>query len=373
MNVLSSKKAIITLMSLGSIVIAGTIKDINSRTVSKVHTPMQEALGPTERGLASDGEGAQSIALTRVNMSDYAKINGTWEITRIVGSDEVIKFDKLNHHEDLHKTIKVPMKLIGTSKVMLNNDPELVYNISLLSDFGTIAIFKKIGKGQEILEARMIKEAKKDETLAVSEEVELVLERALNQSKSAKILTGTEATGEMTLSKKSIEGLTVSLTNTNGEVQNIEISSAQLLDGGSFKADVGDEEVSGVVFNNGKDGYRLSFVTGPLAGAMLNFVTKEELAKMEETANNANDGYFEADKETQTAQATTQTEPDRQVANDSDSYFEVEEKQVQAQAQQEVLEERREVASADPESYEPVKVLSADEVKETVETQGFSF
>jgi hypothetical protein len=176
----------------------------------------------------------------------------------------------------------------------------------------------------------------------------------------------------MTLSKKSIEGLTVSLTNTNGEVQNIEISSAQLLDGGSFKADVGDEEVSGVVFNNGKDGYRLSFVTGPLAGAMLNFVTKEELAKMEETANNANDGYFEADEKQAQAQQPA-PEPDRQVANDSESYFEVEEKQVQAAAQQEVLEERREVASSDPESYEPVKVLSAEEVKETVETQGFSF
>jgi hypothetical protein len=344
MKVLTSKKAIIAILSLGSVVIAGTIKDINSRTVSRVHTPFQEAMGPNERGLASDEKGEQAIALTRVNMSDYAKINGTWEVTRIVGADEVIKFDKLNHHEDLKKTINISMKLIGTSKIMINNDPELVYNISLLSDFGTIAIFKKIGKGQEILEARMVKAVKKEESLAISDEVELVLERALNQSKSAKILTGTEATGEMTLSKKSIEGLSVSLTNTNGEVQSIEISSAQLLDGGSFKADVGDEEVSGVIFNNGKDGYRLSFVTGPLAGAMLNFVTKEELSRMEETANTANDNYFEA-----------------------------EEKKVQEVAQQEVLEERREVASADPESYEPVKVLSADEVKETVETQGYAF
>lgn len=371
MKVLTSKKAIIALMSLGSVVIAGTIKDINSRTVSKMHAPIYEsASGPSERGLASEERNPPSFALTRVNMSDAAKVDGIWEITRIVDANEVIKFDKNNHHEDTKKTIRVPFKLIGTSKVMVNNDPNLVYNISLLSDFGTIAIFKQMGKGQEILEAKMVKEVKTDSALAVSDEIELVLERALNQSKSAKILTGQEATGEMILSKKSIEGLNVTLTNTNGEVQNIEISSAQLLDGGSFKADVGDEEVSGVVFNNGKDGYRLSFVTGPLAGAMLNFVTKEELSRMEEVANNANDSYFEAEApEKQEAQ-----EPQRDIANsDSDKYFETEEKKVQEIAQQEVLEERRDVASADPESYEPVKVLSADEVQETVETQGFSF
>lgn len=341
MKVLTSKKAIITLLSLGSVVLAGTIKDISSRTVSRSHA--LEELAPAERSLASDEMGVeQKIALTRVEMSEAFKINGNWEVTRIVGADELVTFDKLNNPEDSKKMIKIPMKLVGTSKVMINNDPDLVYNISLLSNFGTIAIFKKIGNGQEILEAKMIREVKKEETLAVSDEVELVLERALNQSKSARILLGSEATGEMTLSKKSIEGLSVSLRNTNGEVQNIEISSAQLQDGGSFKADVGDEEVSGVIFNNGKDGYRLSFVTGPLAGAMLNFVTKEELSKIEEKSNEANDNYFEA-----------------------------EEQKVEI-ATKEVLEERREIAS-DTENYEPVKILSADEVKETAEAQGFAF
>ena len=344
MKVLSSKKAIIALLSLGSVVLAGTIKDINSRSVSRANA--LEELAPTERNLASDDSGMEQpkIALTRVDMSSAFKVNGTWEVTRIIGADEVVTYDKQHNPDDSKKTIKVPMKLIGTSKVMINNDPDLVYNISLLSDFGTIAIFKQIGKGQEILEAKMIREPKAEESsLAVSDEVELVLERALNQAKSAKILTGSEATGEMTLSKKSIESLTVSLTNTNGEVQNIEISSAQLMDGGSFKADVGDQEVSGVVFNNGKDGYRLSFVTGPLAGAMLNFVTKEELSKLEEKASETNDNYFKA-----------------------------EEQKVQEVAQKEVLEERREIAS-DTENYEPVKILSADEVKETAETQGFNF
>ncbi len=338
MKVLTSKKAIIAILGLGSVVLAGTIKDINSRTVNRARA--LEELVPAERSLASDEGVAQRIAVMRVDMAEAFKINGNWEITRIVGSDEVVTFDKLNNSEDSKKTIKVPMRLVGTSKVMLNNDQELVYNISLLSNFGTIAIFKKMGNGFEIIEARRIVEKK--EEVVVSDEVELVLERALNQSKSSKILTGSDIHGEMVLTKTSIEGLSVSITNTNGEVQSIEIASAQLMDGGSFKADVDGDEVSGVVFNNGKDGYRLSFVTGPLAGAMLNFVTAAELERIEAKDNENNDNYFEA-----------------------------EEKQVQETAQQEVIQERKDESSSD--NYEEIRVLSAEEIKETAETQGFNF
>lgn len=345
MKVLTSKKAIIVALSLGSVVLAGTIKDINSRTVNKKHAEAIE-MAPIERNLASEEQtNTQRLAVMRVEMHEAFKIDGDWEVTRIVGADEVVTYDKNNNPEDAGKKIIVPMKLVRTSEVMVNNDKGLVYKISLLSDFGTIAIYKVINGGVEILEAKKVKAAKTE--AAVSDEVELVLERALNQAKSTKILTGTEATGEVTLTKTSIEGLTVSLTNTNGEVQNIEISSAQLMDGGSFKADVGDEEVAGVVFNNGKDGYRMSFVTGPLAGAMLNFVTKEALAEMQDKSNEANDEY---------------------ISNDQPSEESIE----QHAALQEQMSERREVAS-DVDNYEPVRILSAEEVRETAETQGFAF
>lgn len=348
MKVLTSKKAIIVMLSLGSVVLAGTIKDINSRTVNKRHADVEE-FAPVERSLASDAQThSQRIAVMRVEMSEAFKIDGEWEVTRIVGADEVVTFDKNNNPEDASKTIKVPMKLVNTSEVMVNNDRGLIYKISLLSDFGTIAIYKTINGGQEILEAKRVRKPA-SAVVAESEEVELVLERALNQSKSTKILTGSEATGEVTLTKTSIEGLSVSLTNTNGEVQNIEISSAQLMDGGSFKADVGEEEVAGVVFNNGKDGYRLSFVTGPLAGAMLNFVTKDALAAMEDKTNENNDDYVQQDSQVN----------DEVVA------------QQQAATEQAIVE-RRDVAS-DADNYEPVRVLSADEVRETAETQGFAF
>lgn len=341
MKVLTSKKAIIGLLSLGSIVLAGTIKDINSRTVKKVET--YEDLAPVERNLASDEE-AQRIAQAYVPMNEFniKRVNTNWEVIRIIGSDEVVAFDKNQNPEDAKKSIRVKMELIGTSMVRIDNDNDQVYRISMLTEFGTIALFKKMGNGFEIIEAKVIASAKKEE-LAVSEDVELVLERALNQSKSPKILTGSDASGSMTLSKKSIEGLTVELRNANGEVQHVEIATADLMDGGSFKADIEGEEVSGVVFNNGKDGYRLSFVTGPLAGAMLNFVTQEQMNKIEE-----------------------------EQANNNDNYFEAEEEKAAEVAQAEVLEERKEVAG-NTENYEPVRVLSAEEIKETAETSGFAF
>ena len=341
MKVLTTKKVFIIAMSLASVLLAGTIKDINSRSVNLVSVEFEES-SSIERSLASkDQDDRPRIANMKVEMNEAFKINGEWEITRIVGSDKMVTFDKINNYEDANKTIKVPMKLIQTSKVMVNNDPGLVYRISLLSDFGTIAIYKTINGGQEILEARRVKKAAKPYKGLVSGEIELVLERALNQAKSNKILTGSEIFGEMTLTKKSIEGLSVSLTNTNGEVQNIEISSAQLMDGGSFRADVGDEEVSGVVFNNGKDGYRLSFVTGPLAGARLNFVTKEAIEEMQDRANEINEDY---------------------ISNDAI---------LEEVAEKATIEERVEIASN--ENYDEIRVLSPDEIKETAETQGYAF
>lgn len=343
MKVLTSKKAIISILSLGSIVLAGTIKDFNSRSVSKVETTIED-FAP-ERNVASD-EALQRVARMYVpmNAENLAKINAKWEIMRIIGSDEVVTYDKLSNPEDKRKSLKVDMRLVGTSLVQLDADKDLVYNISLLSEFGTIALFKKMGNGFEIIEAKLVLTKKaKEEAIEVEGDKELVLERALNQAKSTKILTGDDASGEMTLSKGSISGLTVDLKNTNGETQSINIGQADLMDGGSFKAEVDGEEVSGVVFNNGKDGYRLSFVTGPLAGAMLNFVTKEQLDQIEEKSA------------------------------DFDAYAQEEEQRISAMAQNEAVEERQIASNEQPENYEPVRVLSADEIKETAETQGFAF
>lgn len=338
MKVLTSKKAIICFLSVSSIVLAATIKDFHSRSAKSSIIEETVEIVPVERSVASEAVSRVAQMWLPVNELNSNKINSTWEITRIVGSDEVVAFDKLANPEHAKKIVKVKMELIGNGIVKVNNDEEQVYRVSLLSDFGTIALYKKMGNGYEILEAKKIQSVNTNSSLVVSSEVELVLERALNQAKSNKVLEGNDISGQVTLSDKAITGLSVELRNPNGETQTIQIDSAELMDGGSFKADIDGEEVSGVVFNNGKDGFRMSFVTGPIAGSMLNFVTKEQMEKLQ---------------------------------NNQDVESNVNNSEVEA-ATEMVIEERKETAN-DTENYEPVRLLNAEEIKETAAQNGFSF
>ena len=344
MKALTSKKAIIGILSVSSIVLAGTIKDINSHSVKPLNTEsIEKEIIPIERNVASEAVSKVARIYLPMNADNIKKINTTWEITRIVGADEKVTYDKFSTPENAKKSIKVKFEMVGTSLVKVNKDSALVYNVSLMSEFGTIALYKKIGNGFEILEAKRVVTTVENKALVVNEEVELVLERALNQSKSNKVLLGNDVSGEVSLNAKTITGLSVELRNPNGESQNIEIDTADLMDGGTFKSEVNGEEVSGVVFNNGKDGYRISFVTGPIAGAMLNFVTKEQLEKVQETERDQAD-----------SQEVAPVQED-----------------VQAAAEK-VIEERKEVAS-DVENQEPVQILSEDEIKATAEQSGFDF
>ncbi|MDO9181275.1 MAG: hypothetical protein Q7U04_02650 [Bacteriovorax sp.] len=340
MKVFTSNKAIITFLSVSSIVLAGTINDFNSRS-TKLHKSesIEKEIIPIERSVASETVSKVAQLYLPTNAINLNKINATWEITRIVGSDELVAFDKFANPEDSKKSIKVPLELIGNGIVRVNKDSEQVYRVSLLSDFGTIALYKKMGNGYEIIEARKIAATKENISLVVSDEVELVLERALNQAKSNKVLDGNDVLGQVTLNNKAIVGLAVELRNSNGETQSIEIDTADLMDGGTFKADVAGEEVSGVVLNNGKDGYRISFVTGPIAGAMLNFVTKEQMEKADEVAK---DEQAENQDAIQAAEISAATEI--------------------------VVDERKELARNEEE-----RILNAEEVKQTAEEKGFSF
>ncbi len=347
MKILTSNKAIISLLGVSSIVLAGSIKDFRTHTVkmSENEASDKEDMLPVERNVASEAASKVAQMYLPMNAENIVKINTSWEITRIVGNDEKVAFDKFANIEDAKKSIKIKMELIGNGIVRINNDNEQVYRVSLLSEFGTIALFKKMGNGFEILEAKKLNIASTNKALVVSDEVELVLERALNQAKSSKVLMGNDVSGQVSLNSKGLSGLSVELRNGNGETQNIEIDTADLLDGGTFKAEVNGEEVSGVVFNNGKDGYRISFVTGPLAGAMLNFVTKEQMDSIQST---------EQDQSSLSQEVESAQSQDVQVAAEK------------------VIEERKEVAS-DVENLEPVRVLNADEIRETAQENGFNF
>lgn len=341
MKLLASKKAILSILGVSSVVLASTYRDMKSESELKSKLVEDKDYDVTlERSVASE-EAPSKIAqiFLPVNEDNIKKINTVWEISRIVDNTEKVLFDKFQNQEDSKKFIKIKMELIGNGVVRLDKDNEQVYRVSILTDFGTIAIFKKMGNGYEIIEAKKVVKTDNNKIEIQEEETDLVLERALNQSKGNKILTGADVSGQMTLNKGNISNFSVTLHNQNGEDQSIEIDSADLMDGGAFKADVQGEEISGVLFNNGKEGYRVSFVTGPMAGAMLNFVTKSQYEEIQE----------------------------RDATTERDQLDQGKEEVVEAQTQ--VVEERQVAAENLPEEQK----LSVEQIKETAEQNGFAF
>jgi hypothetical protein len=348
MKALTSKKVLIAIFSVSSIVIAGTIKDMRTHTKNLSHEQVIEDSLSTERTVASVP--GSMVAQMNIPMiaENYKKINSKWEIVRIIDADKTVSFDKFQNPQDAKKSVQIKMELIGNGIVKIQNDNQQIYRVSVLTEFGTIALYRKFGNGFEILEAKRVPASvSTPNALVVNQEVELVLERALNQTKSNKVLVGDSVSGRLSLNNKILNSLSVEIRNENGESQSIEIDTADLMDGGTFKAEVNGEEVSGVIFNNGKDGYRLSFVTGPLAGAMLNFVTKEQFDKIQESEAEANRDAVQKD------------------------FAEDKVQEVEA-AQAPALEERKEAAS-NVDNTEPVQILTQEEVKQTAQENGFAF
>jgi uncharacterized protein with HEPN domain len=341
MKLLASKKAILSILGVSSVVLASTYRDMKSE--SALQTKLADEKDndiSLERSVASE-EAPSKVAqiFLPMNEENIKKINTSWEISRIVDSSEKVVFDKFQNQEDSKKSIKVKMELIGNGIVRLDKDNEQVYRVSILTDFGTIAIFKKMGNGYEIIEAKKVVKVVENKIDIQEEETDLVLERALNQAKGNKILTGADVSGQMTLNKGTISNFSVTLHNQNGEEQSVEIDSADIMDGGAFKADVSGEEISGVLFNNGKEGFRVSFVTGPMAGAMLNFVTKSQYEEIQE----------------------------RDAVSERDQLDQGKEEVVEAQSP--VIEERQVAA----ENLPAEQKLSVEEIKETAEQNGFAF
>lgn len=372
MKSLISKKIIICILSISAYKIFTTPPEYKYKMSSALQT--NEKIidsGDAKRNLASEENKKIAKFYFPINETNNSFINSEWEITRIVGSDEKVKFDKLNNPEDEKKEMKVNFKLIGNGVVQINNDSQQTYEISLVSNFDTIALFKKIGNGYEILEAKRLQSS----TLAINEneETELILERALNQNKSNKVLEGDAVSGHATIANKKIKSLNVELNNTNGELQSIDLSLVDIEDGGAFKTQSSGEEVSGVIFNNGKDGYRISFVTGPLAGAMLNFVTSEQKSNIENANTETENENNISNDNTNQATENIEAQPSMEENNNEQLIAENAENSVNLESVDDpAVVERKEVAE-NPELYHPVRMLSSEEIKDTVNENGFSF
>lgn len=299
-------KPMIAMMTLGSILVyAGVREDKGDFTYRFEHRSAAQAPKTfndlnKQRELASVDRSAAlpAIQYVALNQANRNLINSEWEIMRVVGEDGNEVFNAYLNEDD--KAIRVDFELLRTSVIQIDKEADQTYYISLLTEGNTIALFKEFNGGYEILEARKVARAIANDNSAQDDiengssagsvqnlpatdpsiNAELILEKALNPIKAADVLIGDAISGSATVRGGSIERLSVTLHRATPNETSLEIQFAEINDGGQFETQVGDEMVSGILTNNGNEGFRIRFATGPLQGAMLNFVTEETYEEM---------------------------------------------------------------------------------------------
>jgi len=311
-----SFKLLATSFGVGSVLmIKGIVGDVNlysqkfmddkeiQPTFTQKKVVSVEALNDIKR--ENNSPKIQYFGMSKENM---AKLGGSWEITVITesvhGKDEII-YNKFQNSSDRKKVIKVDFEQIGTSLVKLDNDPESVYRISYLTEHNTIALFKEIDGGFEIIEGKKLLETKKvlrplrrviaetgsnsdssrnDVTLEDQENGDFYLMDAIDPVRSSTRPTAMkdEVSGSVTISEQSISSLSVVLHKGKSIETSISISEININDGGQITADYEGETISGIISSNGKGAKTIRFATGPLQGATLNFVSQEKWDLVEE-------------------------------------------------------------------------------------------
>ncbi|ATH09402.1 hypothetical protein BIY24_16075 [Halobacteriovorax marinus] len=248
------------------------------------------------RHVASETAARPAVQYLPMNELNSSIINGEWEIRRIQDENNEVVF---NANEESNK-VEMNFELVGTSLVKVGEEEPMILRVSYLDESGrTIALFRQFGKGYEIIEAIKKVEVKEvaavervENTEKVAEEnttgvviervQDLVLERALHPSKDPNVLRGESVvSGNIVVGAGRIEEFNVVVgIGKNYEQPLGFINSPEIKAGGQFSAETNSGEVTGIITNNGKDGFRVRFATGPLQGAMLNFVTIEKMDEL---------------------------------------------------------------------------------------------
>lgn len=253
------------------------------------------------RVLASESK-ADKIAVKYLELSpeNIAKINGSWEIMRgFEDIDDQVEEFYNKYSSQASSVVKVEMELAVGGVWVRGEDFERFFYISDLTESGTISIVRKLGdKHFEVLEARRLVNIKKDAPLArraapsaeveqvreykkgveLQKNLEMVAERALVPDLSKDPMTGDAVSGSLSLVDGNIEALNVVVRTQDGQEKSIDLGFMEIKDGGQFQdSDSYGEAIHGIITNNGNDAFRIRFATGPLQGAMINFMTYEQL------------------------------------------------------------------------------------------------
>jgi hypothetical protein len=385
-----SFKLLATSFGVGSVlVIKGFVSDVNLYSNKFMNDNEIKPAIATEKVVT---EVAKSVALPVSNqpkiqflsMSDAnkKKLEGEWEITVITesigGKDEVV-YNKHQRSADRSKMIKVNFEQIDTSIVRIDGDDLSTYKVSYLTEYNTIALFKEIDGGYEIIEGRKIRKSALDSLKtstrvvsrsnnneedhlaqpAIPEVGDFFLIDALNPIKSSDRLTAAkdQVSGSVTVGEQNISSLSVTLhRGTNKEVS-LSISEIEINDGGQISAEYEGESIAGIITANGKGAKTIRFATGPLQGATLNFVSQDKwdhIREQQEIARLAREESEQSNIAREVAAISKQDEGQRR--NAAREELEDSEEELEEELEEEVEE-----------------LESEEEITKKFEESGFSF
>ena len=147
----------------------------------------------------------------------------------------------------------------------------------------------------------------------VYEDADLTLLSALNFKKSGKMLKGNLISGAVSILDGNIENLSVTVNKGASDEQSLEISFAEINNGGQFETENDGEVFGGIITNNGKAGYQVRFANGPLAETILSFVTEAEFRRIKDQER----AREKISEESQTSDGDEQKEEDRLVPDEA--------------------------------------------------------
>lgn len=300
---ISTFKAYILSAAVAGVVLAGTYADIQLKSNSFMFETKIDIVSftpeETKRIVASRVHdfNLPAVSYLGVTKENKKKIEGRWEITRVIDNKGNAIYDTFKNEEDKKSIVIVDMKLTATSTVTLDEDLNQVFKVSLLTKRNTIALFKVVNGGYEILEAKKLikkptfisnklafkssglvepKTVKKKKKGIRINDMDLFLESALNPLQSRNVLNITQVNGNLSVFDGSIQDFSASLNTGSSKEMNLDFSFAEIKDGGQFEAELGGQVATGIITNNGESSYKIRFATGPLQGAILTFVTQEK-------------------------------------------------------------------------------------------------
>lgn len=289
------KRTALAFVALVCVTVGSYAALLDFKEMNRTIATSESSFGAEDIRTVASKENTYSVLYFPLNDKNYERIKGKWQIYNFIDNEDID-----------HKINKVvDFELIGNGRIKVDNDNEQIFRLSFLTDQNTIAIFKKVGEGFEILEAVKLTGIKPSLNKGLSstngnnelgsysddippkgvnleQDVDLVLERGFNPNISKNIFVGDSISGTLSIVSGQISGLRVVIAKGLREEQSIDIEHADIKDGGVFEVDSDSEMTSGIISNFGQGIYRVRFATGPMKGAMLNFVTQEEMDRLQE-------------------------------------------------------------------------------------------